>query len=104
MSRRERIRQRQRHRGHPVRRAVGMSALFAVCAIAMGALLAVGWVVSVADSAPNLTELKARVPHPLSAIYAADGSLLGYVHSDTVYSHVSDRQIPARLKQATIAI
>jgi penicillin-binding protein 1A len=81
-----------------------MTALVAVCAVALGALLAVGWVVAVADSAPNLTALTPRDPHPLSAIYAADGTLLGYIHSDTVYSHVSSSQIPTTLKEATVAI
>jgi len=81
-----------------------MSLLVFVCALVMGALLAVGWVVAVADSAPNLDQLKPHVPHPLSAIYAADGSLLGYVHSDTVYTHVSGSQIPQLLKDATVAI
>jgi len=81
-----------------------MAALFTVCALVMGVLLAVGWVVAVADSAPNLRQLKPHIPHPLSAIYAADGSLLGYMHSDTVYTYVSDRQLPSRLKDATIAI
>jgi penicillin-binding protein 1A len=75
-----------------------------VCGLVMSALLAVGWVISVADSAPNLSELKEHVPHPLSEIFAADGSLLGYVQSDTIYQHVSDRQIPQLLKAATIAI
>jgi penicillin-binding protein 1A len=104
MSRRERKRQRQRHRGHPFRKVFGMTLLVAVCSLALAALLAVGWVVAVADSAPNLGQLKPRTPHPLSEIFAADGSLLGYVRSDTVYVHVSDSQLPSLLKQATVAI
>ena len=104
MSRRERKRQRQQHRGHPVRKVVLLAVLFCVCGVVMAALLAVGWVVSVADSAPNLTQLKAHVPHPLSEIFAADGSLLGYVQSDNIYTHVADRQIPTLLKEATVAI
>ena len=45
-----------------MRRVVLMSALVAVCALALGALLAVGWVVAVADSAPNLNQL---TPHEI---------------------------------------
>ena len=81
-----------------------MSMLVAVCALLMGALLAVGWVVSVADSAPNLTQLKPHNPHPPSEVFAADGTSLGYIHSDTVFNGVSSSQIPRTLKQATVAI
>ena len=53
------------------------------CGAVLAVLAGVGWVVAVADSGPNLTELKGRSPHPLTQIFAADGSSLGYVHSDT---------------------
>jgi penicillin-binding protein 1A len=104
MSRRERKRQRRAHRGHPVRRVVLMTLLIGACALIVGALLAVGWVVSVADSAPNLSQLKPKNPHPPSVVYASDGELLGYIHSDTIYAPVADGEIPATLKQATVAI
>jgi penicillin-binding protein 1A len=78
--------------------------LVSTAGLAIGALVAVAWVMAAADSAPNLGSLKARVPHPLTRIYAADGSLLGYVHTDTVFNHVSPRRIPKTLKQATVAI
>ncbi len=81
-----------------------MAAILGVCAVAIGALTAVGWVVAVANSAPNLSQLKAKNPHPLTQIFAADGTLLGYVHSNTIYNHVSPNQIPTRLKEATVAI
>jgi penicillin-binding protein 1A len=81
-----------------------MSALVGVCSLMVGALLAVGWVVSVADSAPNLSQLKPRDDRPPSAVYAADGELLGYIHSDTIYTQVAGNQIPKTLKQATVAI
>src|ERR1700736_862005 len=104
MSRRERHQRRARNRGHPVRRAVTMAALLGVCGVVIGALAAVGWVVSVAQSAPNLDQLTPRYPHPPTEIFAADGSLLGYVQSDTVFSYVSGNMIPERMKQAIVAI
>jgi len=104
MSRRERQKRRTRHRGHPVKRVIMMAAGLAVCAAVIAALAGVGWVVAVADSAPNLTELQPRSPHALSAIYASDGSLLGYIHSDNVYTPVPGNVIPERMKQATVAI
>jgi penicillin-binding protein 1A len=81
-----------------------MSILVGVCALAMAALVAVGWVVAVADSAPNLRQLTPHDPHPLSEVFAADGTPLGYVYSPTVSSAVSGSQIPNTLKQATVAI
>jgi len=81
-----------------------MSALVAVCGLVVAALLGAGWVVSVADSAPNLNDLKAHQPHPLTEIFASDGTLLGYVHSNTLYNHVARGQIPALMKDATVAI
>jgi penicillin-binding protein 1A len=81
-----------------------MTMLVGVCALAVGALLAVGWVVAVADSAPNLTQLKPHNPHPPSVVYAADGELLGYIHSDTIYRPVASSEIPKTLRQATVAI
>ncbi len=104
MSRRERQKRRARHRGHPVKRVALMATGLAVSGVVIGILAAVGWVVSVADSAPNLKQLKPRSPHPLSEIFAADGTVLGYIHSDTVYKHTVGNQIPRTLKEATIAI
>ncbi len=78
--------------------------LFVVCGITMAALFAVGWVVQVADSAPNLNQLTPHDAHPLTAVYASDGTLLGYIHSDTVFVPASDAQIPLAMKQATVAI
>lgn len=69
-----------------------------------GALSAVGWVINTADSAPNLNRLTPRQPHALSRIFAADGSLLGYVQADTAFSYVKPSTIPKTLKQATVAI
>jgi penicillin-binding protein 1A len=81
-----------------------MTTLVGFCSLVLAALFGVGWVVAVADSAPNLKDLTPHNPHPLSEVFASDGTLLGYVHSDTVFSGVSDNQIPDQLKNATVAI
>ena len=81
-----------------------MAVIVGVCGLAIAALAAVGWVVAIADSAPNLSQLKPKNPHPLTRIYTSDGTLLGYVHSNTIYSQVASNQIPNRLKEATVAI
>jgi penicillin-binding protein 1A len=81
-----------------------MTALVAACGLALGALLGAGWVVSVADSAPNLSQLQPRQYHPLTEIFASDGTPLGYIHSNWLYDHVPGSRIPHLLKQATVAI
>ncbi|MGA2926481.1 MAG: transglycosylase domain-containing protein [Solirubrobacteraceae bacterium] len=78
--------------------------MIVVTGAAIGGLAAVGWVVAVANSAPNLDQITPTDPHPLTAIYAADGALLGYVHSDTVFSYVTPGRIPQTLREATVAI
>jgi penicillin-binding protein 1A len=81
-----------------------MTALVTVCGVVLSILFGAAWVVSVADSAPNLSDFKVRNPHALTRIYTANGQLLGYVHSDTLYNHVPASRIPALLKDATVAI
>jgi penicillin-binding protein 1A len=75
-----------------------------LCGGALAAGLAVDWVVSVANSAPNLKDLTPQNPHPPSEIFASDGTSLGYITADTVFSFVSGKQIPKLLKDATVAI
>ena len=81
-----------------------MTGILIICAVAIAALLAVGWVVAVADSAPNLSQLSAKHANPPTQIFAADGSLLGDVRTSNIYNYVSPSQIPKRLEQATVAI
>ncbi|HTU87389.1 MAG TPA: transglycosylase domain-containing protein, partial [Solirubrobacteraceae bacterium] len=104
MSRRERQRRRHHNRGHPVGRVLLITGILSICAVAIAALLAVGWVVAVADSAPDLSQLPPQHANPPTEIFAADGSLLGYVHTNNLYQYVSPNQIPKRLEEATIAI
>ncbi len=72
--------------------------------MAIAALLGVGWVVATADSAPNLSQLTPRHANPPTEIFAGDGSLLGYVRTDTISNNVALSRIPRRLQQATVAI
>jgi len=81
-----------------------MIAVLCVSAVAIAALLAVGWVVATADSAPNLSQLTPRHANPPTEIFAADGTPLGYVHTNTVFQYAAPNQLPKRLRQATVAI
>ena len=105
MSRRERNRRRRDRRGHPVKRFVLIGFALFICSVAIGTAAAIGWVVSVADSAPNINNLKPLVPGTISEIYASDGSLLGYVEANGILrSVVPANQMPALLREATVAI
>ena len=104
MSRRERQRRRTRNRGHPLRRTFVLTSVLVLFAVGLGVAGVAGWVVNVAESAPDINHLKPRDPGQLSEIYAADGSLLGYISSDTLRTYAPDGQIPHLLKQATVAI
>ena len=81
-----------------------MTLLVSICGLALGVLFGAAWVVSVADSAPNLSDLRAQHHHPLTEIFAADGTPLGYVHSNWLYNHVAGNRIPTLMKDATVAI
>jgi penicillin-binding protein 1A len=104
MSRRERQRRRRRNRGHPVKRAFILSAVVALSSGLLGVLGVAGWVISVADSAPDISQLKPRDPGQLSEVFASDGTPLGYISSDILRTWVPDDQIPQVVKNATIAI
>jgi penicillin-binding protein 1A len=104
MSRRARQRRRERHRSKPVRRVLLFTFIIVICGIALGTMALVGWVVSVADSAPNLNQLKPRKPGGLSQVFAANGQSLGYIQSDVLSSPVTPQEIPRKLRRATVAI
>ncbi len=81
-----------------------MTGVLIVCAVAVGALAIAGWVVNVAQSAPNLKTLKPFVPGSPSQIFASDGTSLGYIWSPTVHTEIAGASIPQTLKDATVAI
>ena len=72
--------------------------------ISLGALGIVGWVLATAESAPNLNQLKPHVPGQLTQVYAANGQSLGDIASSVLRSYVAGNQMPAQLRQATVAI
>src|ERR1700760_3447438 len=104
MSRRDRQRRRRRNRGSPLKSVVAMTGVLFVCAVTVGALAIAGWVVNVAQSAPNLKSLKPYAPGSPSQVFAADGTSLGYIWSPSVHTPIAGDTIPQQLKDATIAI
>ena len=81
---------------------LGLGVLATVSIIAM--LSAVGYVLAIAASAPDLSELKPADKGQLSVIYAVDGSRLGFIQSDVLRRVVPWGDIPVDLRRATVAI
>jgi penicillin-binding protein 1A len=101
MTHRQRKQRRRRsHRARPV--FVGFAVVGTIAAIV--ALSAVGYVIAVAATAPALSELKPIDKGESSVIYAADGSRLGYVQSDEIRTPIDWDDMPADLRNATVAI
>jgi penicillin-binding protein 1A len=103
MSRQARQRRRRRSRAGPARLLL-IAGGVAVTALLIGVVAAVGYVLDVARSAPSLGSLHPIVTGGSSQVFAADGTRLGYIQSDELRSPVSWEQIPAELKNATVAI
>ena len=102
MTRRERKKRRQKRSGGATR----TKRIVLVCVV-IGILVGTGamvWVFSVAASAPDINQLKAVEQGATSAVYAADGSRLGFISTVVLRSPVDGKAIPAQLGQATVAI
>jgi penicillin-binding protein 1A len=103
MSNRERRRRRRlRHGGWKSKLLVLIGAVFVAGAVAAG--VAASWAVDVYNSAPPLSSLKPVQKGRSSAIYAADGSLIGFIRASSIRQPVSSRALPQNLKYATVAI
>jgi penicillin-binding protein 1A len=98
-------RSRRRHRRTSRKKNPFLVTLFVVGAILSLGVLAGGlWLLSVYNSAPSLASLRPITKGTISKIYAADGSLLGVIHSDKIRQPISSASIPQDLKDATVAI
>jgi len=73
-------------------------------AAAIAGTVAASWAVDVYNSAPPLSSLKPVQKGRSSAIYAADGSLIGFIRASSVRQPVPSRALPQNLKYATVAI
>ena len=72
--------------------------------VVMGAVAGGVWVISVYNSAPSLASLEPITKGAVSKVYAADGSLIGVIHSDKIRQPIPSAKIPQDLKDATVAI
>jgi penicillin-binding protein 1A len=101
MSRQARKRRHGRHGGT---RALLILAGVLTTTLVVGVLAAVGYVVHIAQSAPSPRKLSPRVNGGSTQVFAANGTSLGFIQSDELRSPVSWSEIPADVKNATIAI
>jgi penicillin-binding protein 1A len=81
-----------------------LTGVLVLCAATVAALAVAGWVVNVAQSAPDLSSLKPLKPGSPSQVFAANGTSLGYIWSPDVHNAVPGAKIPQVLKDATISI
>nr|MBA3748611.1 penicillin-binding protein [Solirubrobacterales bacterium] len=101
-ARRERQRRRRR-RGGAGRVIILTVAVFTAGGV-IALLSAVGYVVGIANSAPDLNALRPQDPGRISSVLAADGSRLGFIQNDVLRFTIASSKIPQSMKDATIAI
>jgi penicillin-binding protein 1A len=102
MATRIRRRRRQTHRRIWPRVAIPIGVLVAVVAVAGG--IAAAWALNIYNSAPPLSSLKPVQKGRSSAIYAIDGSLIGFIKSSNIRQPLPAKLLPETLKEATVAI
>jgi penicillin-binding protein 1A len=102
MARRTRLRRRKSHTSKWKKVTLPLGVLLAVTVVAGG--VAGSWAVSTYESAPPLSSLKPVQKGRSSAIYAADGSLIGFIQAENIRQPVPGRTMPQTLRDATVAI
>jgi penicillin-binding protein 1A len=101
MSRAARSRRRRKRRGvGPVFIILGVLVTLA----GLAGLGTVGYVLALANSAPELSELKPIDQGASSVVYAANGERLGFIQSDILRTPIKSADIPQSVKDATVAI
>jgi penicillin-binding protein 1A len=102
MTHRQRHSRRRRRSGARNKVLLGLGVVATVAVIA--ACSAAGYVLAIAASAPDLSELKPADKGQISVVYAADGSRLGFVQSDILRRVIPFSEIPVDMRRATVAI
>jgi penicillin-binding protein 1A len=98
------MRRRRRRTNHRIwtKIAIPVGVLLALIMVASG--IAAAWALNIYNSAPPLSSLKPVQKGRSSAIYAADGSLIGFIRSNNVRQPVPASSLPEELKDATVSI
>jgi penicillin-binding protein 1A len=95
---------RRRRHGHPLRRSFAVVVVAVLLAAAAAGGAAANWVVGVLHDTPDITQIKPKPQGSLSAVYAADGTRLGFISSDVLRRAVPSAQIADAVKKATVDI
>ncbi|HSR93264.1 MAG TPA: biosynthetic peptidoglycan transglycosylase, partial [Solirubrobacterales bacterium] len=103
MTNRARRQQRRHHRLSWKKKLLIPLGILAIVAAVAGTVAA-SWAIDVYNSAPPLSSLKPVQKGRSSAIYAADGSLIGFIRASSIRQPVPSRSLPQNLKYATVAI
>jgi penicillin-binding protein 1A len=103
MSRQARNR-RRRHNHAGATRVLLVGGGVLVAALLIGAIAAVAYVMNVVQSAPALDKLHLQLVGGTSAVFASDGTRLGFIQTDQLRTPVGWSEIPTDLKNATVAI
>ena len=102
-ARRERQRRRRRRGG--AARVIIITVSVLVAALIIGALSAVGYVVGIANSAPDLGSLKPQDPGQFSTVYASDNETqLGKISNDVLRIPIGTDEMTKEVREATVAI
>ncbi len=99
-----RLRRRRRKPHRHIWHRIAIPVVIVVGALAAAGGIGVAWALKQYNSGPSLAELKPIQKGRSSAIYAADGSLIGYIRSTQVRQPVKSSQLPPVLRNATVAI
>ena len=103
MTYRQRKERRNRGRGKlRTKFILGFGVIIAVGLI--GVLSVVGYIVSIAATAPDINNLKPINKGANSEILAADGSRLGYVQSDEIRTPIAWKDMPDDARNAVVSI
>jgi penicillin-binding protein 1A len=103
MTRRERQRRKRRNKAGP-QGIIFLTLGLVVAAVAIGIGSVVGWVISVANSAPPLNTSKPLQLGATSRVYAADGTRLGFIQANELRTPVSSKEIPQNVKDAVVSV
>src|SRR4051795_13642930 len=89
---------------HKARNTVFVALGVILAVVGIGAASVLGYVISIAATTQNIDELKPVDKGQTSAVYAANGRLLGYVRSAVIRQPVLEADMPEDMRNATVAI
>src|SRR3954447_13132764 len=100
----QRKQRRSQGRGGSTRNAIFIGAGVLLAVVGIGLASVVGYVISIYATGPSIDDLKPINNGETSAVYAANGRLLGYVRSSIIRQPTLERDMPDDVRNATVAI